>query len=320
MSAGIVSSPTQQGVTKLPTAAHLRTNLLNGNVRVSSQTNNVGGQPAFYEITGGSITNNVKISLPALQNDDTLVTQNDNITWGGGHTFTQGLNSTGPIITNSSISGQSVSANNLTVTSALNSGGSITAGDTLTAKNHVIAGQNIQAGGTGTITGSFNAASNQFRIDSTSLTHLGTGASSVAGSFNAATNFFTDSTKVTHTSDFNFNASGSAIEGMSSSGVVYTNHHHSIQYLPQTSVVGGMTMMNYSGGSSDTRVFGIVTGSAAGLTISTTTSGRVSFYGLGPIVQSSSHGNISASTAYTTTEEGMLNDCYQTLRGHGFMA
>jgi len=166
-----ITTPTQEGVSRLPTAAHLRTNLLNGNVRIASQTGSTGAQPAVYEITGGSITSNVKLALPNVTADDTLVAQNANVTWGGGHTFTQGLNAAGPIVTSSSISGQSVSSNTLTVANTLTSGGSINTNDTLTAKNHVNAGQNITAGNNVTATAQLNAQANGFQVQTAGIFH-----------------------------------------------------------------------------------------------------------------------------------------------------
>jgi len=118
-----ITTPTQQGVSRLPTAAHLRTNLLNGNVRIASQTGSTGGQPATYEITGGSITTNVKVALPDINSDDTLVTQNSNVTWGGGHTFNRGLISNGPISAPVSVVSDSFTASGGTISTASTANG-----------------------------------------------------------------------------------------------------------------------------------------------------------------------------------------------------
>jgi len=334
MSAGVVATPTYQGVTKLPTAAHLRTNLSNGNVRVSSQTNSVGGQPAFYEITGGSITNNVKLSLPAISSDDTLVTQNDNVTWGGGHLFTNGLNATGPIVTNSSLSGQSISAGNLTVNSALNSGGSITAGDTLTAKNHVIAGQKIQSGSDGTIGGNLSAAASAFNVDTTKLTHTGTGANALTGSLRAATNFFTDSTQITHSAgNFATNSSGIQHQGginlftASSTnwsvGSTTVNHTLNSYTMGPTALGYGsgthLSLFNNLSSVSDNDFFSINFGTTKGIIFGRTTSNKFGFYNTGGVNQAAG-GVRTAGASWTSNEQYMLGQAYGQMRLLGLLS
>lgn len=156
----LARSPTQQGVVKRPNAAHLRSNILNGHVKVASSTNTLGGQPALYSIVGGTITSNYKVALPDMTADDTFATLNTNNNWTGLHTFQQGLTSVGPIVASGPITAKSIVGAALTSSGAASIGSNISVvGSSTIGGSQTVSGDSTVSGNhTVTLTSSLTGA------------------------------------------------------------------------------------------------------------------------------------------------------------------
>ncbi len=279
----IVASPTQQGVIPLPSAAHLQTNILNGTVRVASSTN-PGVQNAVYTISGGPITSNVNLALPALSTDDTIATLNANNVWTTPHTFNQGFTSNGPINA-TSINSSGIVADSIT------SNGPMTASGNFNAANLQTPGT-LGVGSGATITGAINSAT------TTNIgTTITTGNHTVTG---------------THT----IKSTGSLVHNGNTLQVNPTNSGYSAG--------GGHLLLQNNTGGTDATFFGVQTGltggSSGGTVFATHQNQRLGFHGVGPTPTQPSHGNVLAPSTYTTGVQGLINDVYNFLRTKGFLA
>lgn len=288
----IVASPTQQGVVQKPNAAHLRTNVINGKVRIASSTNATGGQPAVYHIVGGSITNNIKLSLPDVTADDTLAAQGGNNNWTGMHTFQQGLTSNGTI---------STAALNAT---ALSSSGTINSTGDITTQGNVI------------VPGMINPPS--VNLTTTIGSHVFIGGNITAT--NGTSSFSTLNVSATHTASGLINANGSVNVGTASA----VTHNGTITRLYPTTIAyslnGGMlSLANNNGNVNDSDYFGVFTGGTKGCVICTATTQRIGFFNTVPTGQNTG-GARSVSGTWDSNAQYMVQTAYNALRNYGLLS
>jgi hypothetical protein len=305
--------------------------VLNGAVRIASSTN-PGIQNAVYTISGGNITSNVNLSLPALNNDDTIATLSANNVWTGQHTFTQGLTATGPITTTASITTpSSIQGGSLASTTG------VTAAGDIATTTQVSAGTNINSGGNITLTGSINpgGTTNMTNGSMTSLSVANT--SSLTGTVTAGGDVTVGGN---HTVANTFNSSLFsgiyAVQHLAGTGT-YHRGQAVLHFSRNLAYSGGtnahLILVNINGGStentaSDTDIYGLATGDVHGMMICTNSNlQKLGFHNAGiagATIAQPSHGAIgagggTAGPTYTTNAFNMINDAYTCLRTKGLM-